>query len=370
VQNSNLESQRIYPKASAVNQSFFNFLPNANYRKKIGLYSNVRMFYRASTVFPSINQLQDVVNLNNPLRVSSGNPDLKPSYTHFLSTRYSYTNTKNSRSFFANLVLQTANDNIVNATFKATKDSLIQQNNKLDSGSLFSKPINLDGYQNLNTFFTFSTPIKLIKSTVNINTGFNYSKYPGFTSNKITFTNSYGYNIGVVIGSNISEYIDFNVSYSANWTESKTNTTNSSSSKFLNQSTGAQLNLLSKKGGWFLQNDVSGNINSGLSTGFNSKFWLWNVAAGKKIFKKSTGEIKLSVFDLLKQNQSIARNITGSYIQDVQTQVLKQFFMLTFTYKLKNFGTPAKQPTNERENRRQRGDGFGGQQGGSNVPGF
>jgi hypothetical protein len=369
VQNSNLESQRIYPKASAVNKPFFNFLPNANYRKKIGKYSNIRMFYRASTVFPTINQLQDVVNLNNPVRVSSGNPDLKPSYTHFISSKYSYTNTKNSRSFFANLVLQTANDNISNGTFIATQDSTIQQNILLKKGSQYSKPINLDGYKNLNTFFTFSTPIKLIKSTINFNTGFNYSKYPGFTSNKKTFTNSYAYNVGLVIGSNISEYIDFNVSYSANWTESKTNTANSSISKYLNQSTGVQLNLLSKRGGWFLQNDVSGNIYSGLSTGFNSRFWLWNAATGKKIFKKKTGEIKLTVFDLLKQNQSIARNITGSYIQDLQTQVLKQFFMLTFTYKLKNFGTPAKPVTN-RDNNRQRGGRFGGQQGSANAPGL
>ena len=55
--------------------------------------------------------------------------------------------------------------------------------------------------------------------------------------------------------------------------------------------------------------------------------------------KKQVGELKLSVFDLLRQNQSIVRTVTGNYIQDAQTQVLKQYFMLTFTYKLKNFGT-------------------------------
>jgi Outer membrane protein beta-barrel family/CarboxypepD_reg-like domain len=349
MQNSNLESQRIYPKASAVKQSFFNFLPNANYRKKIGMYDNIKLLYRASTVFPSITQLQDVVNLNNPLRVSSGNPDLKPSYTHFLSSKYSHTNTKTSRSFFANLILQTANNYISTGTFLATTDSLIQQNNVLKKGSQYSKPINLNGYKNLNTFFTFSTPVKFIKSTINLNTGFNYSKYPGFTNNIKTFTNSYAYNVGVVIGSNISEYIDFNFSYNANWTKSKTTTTNTSASKYLNQSTGLQLNLLSKKGAWFLQNDVSGNIFSGLSSGFNNTYWLWNAATGKKIFKKHTGEIKLTVFDLLKQNQSITRNITGSYIQDVQTQILKQYFMLTFTYKLKNFGSAPKQSNSKKE---------------------
>jgi hypothetical protein len=46
------------------------------------------------------------------------------------------------------------------------------------------------------------------------------------------------------------------------------------------------------------------------------------------------------VFDLLNQNQSIARTVTGTYIEDDQNLVLKQYVMLTFTYKLKSFGTP------------------------------
>ncbi|MEI8058681.1 MAG: hypothetical protein WCG67_00885, partial [Ferruginibacter sp.] len=75
----------------------------------------------------------------------------------------------------------------------------------------------------------------------------------------------------------------------------------------------------------------------------NQSFWLWNAAVGKKILNKQAGELKFSVFDLLKQNQSISRTITGPVTEDVQTQVLRQYFMLTFTYKLKNFGTPARQ---------------------------
>ena len=54
---------------------------------------------------------------------------------------------------------------------------------------------------------------------------------------------------------------------------------------------------------------------------------------------------KSTVFDLLKQNQSISRTVVDTYIQNVQNLVLKQYFMLTFTYTLKNFG---KAPANNR----------------------
>ncbi|MGH2649394.1 MAG: hypothetical protein ACRDE8_17570, partial [Ginsengibacter sp.] len=70
------------------------------------------------------------------------------------------------------------------------------------------------------------------------------------------------------------------------------------------------------------------------------------------------------VFDLLKQNKSITRNVTDSYIQDVKNQVLQQYFMLTFTYKLKTFGKG--KVSNDNERGREGRFPFGGQ--GSRPP--
>jgi uncharacterized membrane protein YgcG len=363
-QTAKLESERIFPTTTSVHQSFTTILPNAMWRKKISPNANIRVFYRASTNFPSVTQLQDVVNLSNPLRVSSGNPDLDQSYTHFVSGRYSYTNSKTSRSFFANLLLQTASDYITNAVYIPEQDSVIQQNIKLKAGSQLTKPVNLDGYKTLRTFFTYSMPLKFMKTTLNLSAGFSYSKLPGLINYQETMTDSYGYNGGVVLASNISQYVDFNVSYNVNLTESKTNTSNANNTKYVNQAIGAQVNLLNKKG-WFLQNDISGNMYSGLSEGLNQNFWLWNAAIGKKFLKNNAGELKLSVFDLLKQNQSISRTVNNSYIEDVQTKVLQQYFMLTFTYSLKNFGTAA-----TRQGNNNNGGGFnrGGMGQGGNGP--
>ncbi|MEP6552011.1 MAG: TonB-dependent receptor [Ferruginibacter sp.] len=337
-QTSKLESQRIYPTMTTVSQSFTNILPNAMYRKKLSASSNIRIFYRASTNFPSVTQLQDVVNLTDPLRVSSGNPLLKQSFTQFLAGRYSYINSKTSRSLFANVFLQTAGNYISNATFIAANDTLIQQGITLKRGSQLTKPVNLDGYKSLRTFFTYSMPIKPIKTTVNLNAGFSYSRLPGLSNYIATLTNNYVYNTGIVLASNVSEYVDFNLSYSANFNQAKTISRTISTNNYVNQSIGLQVNLLNKKG-WFVQNNVDNQSYSGLSGGLNQNYWLWNAAIGKKFLKKKEAELKLSVFDLLKQNQSITRTVTGSYIEDTQSQVLQQYFMLTFTYSVRNFGT-------------------------------
>ncbi len=340
-QNAQLESQRVFPIVSSVNQFFSNILPNAMWRKKFSASSNIRLFYRASTNFPSVNQLQDVVNLSNPLRVSAGNPDLKQSYTHLLSARYTFINSKTSRSLFANVFLQTAGDYISNAIYIAQQDTVIQQGIKLRKGSQLIKPVNLNGYKSLRTFLTYSMPVKPLKTVINLNAGFTYARLPGLINYHSTITNNYVYNTGVVLASNISEYVDFNISYNASFNNASILSFTSSTNNYVNQTAGLQLNLLDKKG-WFIKNDITGQSYTGLSAGLNQHFWLWNAAIGKKFLKKQAGELKLSVFDLLKQNQSIVRTVTGAYIEDAQSQVLQQYFMLTFTYSLRNFGVAAK----------------------------
>jgi hypothetical protein len=55
------------------------------------------------------------------------------------------------------------------------------------------------------------------------------------------------------------------------------------------------------------------------------------------VFKNQQGEISLSVNDLLKQNVSVQRNVEANYVEDVQSSVLQRFFMVTFSYNLRNY---------------------------------
>ncbi|AHF15916.1 TonB-dependent receptor [Niabella soli DSM 19437] len=329
VQNSRLISDRVYPVPGSVGQSFTSFLPNLRWMKKIGLYSNIRVFYRASTDFPSISQLQDIVDSTNKLYISAGNPNLKQSYTNFGALRYTYTNTKTSKSFIANIMFRTANDYIVNAT-------------TLKEGITYTKPINLNGYKSLNSFFIYSMPLKFIKTNLNLTGGYSYATTPGSFNDNIGNTTTNNYSGGITLSSNISEYVDFNLSYNTNYYNSSSNLNSrgsASRTNYINQAPGVQLNLLSKNG-WFIQNDLTSQIYSGLSQGYDTHFWLWNAAVGKKFLKNRAAELRLSAFDILKQNQSITRTIgtADNSITDANTRVLQQYFMLTFTYKLKNIG--------------------------------
>jgi hypothetical protein len=69
-----------------------------------------------------------------------------------------------------------------------------------------------------------------------------------------------------------------------------------------------------------------------------NNFLLWNMSLGKKVFRNQRGEFNINAYDLLKQNTSIWRNISDAYVEDVRSNVLQRYFMLTFTYNIRYFG--------------------------------
>jgi hypothetical protein len=342
-QQTELESQQTFPIKGSINKSFSNWLPSINLRKDFNKQTNLRVRYRASVNTPSVNQLQNVINITNPLFLTSGNADLGQSYTNFMFARLGYTNAPKGKSFFAGVFAQQVSDFITNGTWVASQDSIIQNGIVLRQGAQFTKPVNLDGYWSVRSFANYGVPIKAIKSNLNLSGGVGYVRTPGMVNEIKNFTNNYNFTAGASISSNISEYIDYTIGYNGNFNNAVNSFNPNLNNKFYSHNVSAKVNLLTKKG-WFVLNDLGNQVFTGLSDGFNQNFWLWNVSAGKKFLDKQRGELKITVFDLLKQNQSVSRTVDALYIEDVQTVVLQQYFMLTFTYTLRNFGKPAPSP--------------------------
>jgi hypothetical protein len=339
-QRTTLNSDQTFPLALTVDKTFNNLLPNAMFRYRFSPQSNIRVMYRTNVNTPSVSQLAGVVDVTDRPFISMGNPELERQYTHILSTRYTFTNTGKGILIMGNLFLQAANNYIANASYIATKDSVIGGNQILRAGEELTVPVNLDGYASARSFLTLALPLRVIKSNLNLNGGVSYNRYPGIINNITNESRNWVYTLGTVVSSNISENVDFTVSYSANFNKVTNDIVPERDDNYFQHVAGMQLNLLSKSG-WFFQNDLNNRFYNGLAVGFNQSYWLWNAGVGKKFLKDRKGELRLSVFDLLGQNRSIERNVTETYIEDEQNEVLRRYFMLTFTYNLRNFGTAA-----------------------------
>ena len=79
-------------------------------------------------------------------------------------------------------------------------------------------------------------------------------------------------------------------------------------------------------------NNVSYSYNPNIADGFQKSAWFWNATLGYSVFKDK-GVISFKANDILRQNTNARRIATANYIQDSQSTVLQQYFMLSFSWK-------------------------------------
>jgi len=332
-----LTSTEVYPANYNLNRTFQNVLPSAMFRYNASNKTNLRIGYRTSTNQPSINQLQNVVNNSNPIQLSVGNTDLKQSYQHTLFIRYSATNTEKATSFFALLSGSAIQNNIVNSVFVANDNTVINGITLL-KGSQLTQPVNMNGYYKVNSYITYGIPIKYIKTNLNLNVNASYTRTPGLVNNQTNYANSPTAGAGVILSSNISKNIDYNLSSTSSYTTVDNTYNKSSNTEYFNQQTRFKFNWILWKS-LVINTDLTHQYYKGLAASLNQNYLLWNAGIGYKFLKDKNAEFRLTVFDLLKQNTSVSRNITAAYIEDSQTTLLQRYFMLNFTYTIRQYAS-------------------------------
>ena len=349
----NQDASQTYPLQANIERNYFNVLPFAYLKYDFSKQKSIRFFGRAYTNAPSISQLQEVVDNSSPLRLRTGNPELLQSLGYNMSLRYSATNPAKSTILYSYISGTINRNQITNSTLIATEDTYLNGGVLFPRGGQLVVPVNLNGNWNLRAFTTYGFPLKMIKSNANLSLNASYQEQPGMVNKQINTSETTTLGFGLSVTSNISEKIDFTLSSRTNWNQAISSLNSSLNSIFLNQQSEGRLNLI-LPGDWTFRSSIINQSFSGLGDGFNQNYWLWNGSIGKKFLKDNKGELSLVVFDLLKQNVSIQRNVTELYIEDAQTIVLQQYFMLRFNYRLSAMA-PA---TNNQQNNDMRPQGM------------
>lgn len=339
-QMASLVGNQIFPHRPNVDQTYENFLPNLMMDYRPSKLHSFRLFYRASTSSPGITDLQAVIDNSNPMSLKVGNPKLNQSYRHWVSGRYNYSNPAKGLTFMVGLFGSLVNDYVANATTIASRDmDYLTQGNQtisLTKGQQLSETRNLNGYKSVSGSLTFGFPFYLIKSNINLNTYVGYTRLPGMTNNQKLFTNSTSLAQGIVLGSNISEKMDFTLSYSYRYNIIRNTLQSTKNNNYYTQEASGRWNWEFGPGLIFSTTGSYYNY-AGLSDGYNQNYFLLNASFGKKFLKDNRGELKVGVIDALNQNKSLVRNVTDSYYEDVNSLILGRYYMVTFTYAIRNF---------------------------------
>ena len=211
--NGRVEAVNTQPVKRNYNNFTYFLMGNFN----INPQNSIRLFVMSSTNEPRITQLQNLLDISDMQYVSRGNENLNPAYSHRINFHYNNTNLEKGRTFMWMFSFQRTQDYISSSMY--TGDNIPQQ--VVDE--VGARPIqystydNVDGYMSLRTHISYGLPINPIKCNLNMMAGVTYSKVPSLVNGERNMASNMGYDANVVLGSNISENVDFTLAWNGTY---------------------------------------------------------------------------------------------------------------------------------------------------------
>ena len=90
-------------------------------------------------------------------------------------------------------------------------------------------------------------------------------------------------------------------------------------------------------GGINLTSDINHTWYIGFDEGYDKPTTVWNASLSKTLFKNSA-TLKFKVYDILKQSRSTYVTTSENYVQNVTSNTLGQYFIVTLAWRFGNFG--------------------------------
>ncbi len=306
-------------------RSFINLFPVAQFNYNFSQSKRLRLNYRGNARNPSVTQLQPVPDVSNPQSIRLGNPELNPEISHNFFMNFNNFNMASMRSFFFSLRGTLTDNRIVNSTTLTGR------------GQQTIMPVNTNGAWNAGAFAAVGMPIKKIKANLNLNVNFNYDRYANLFNGATNITNSLstggGFRLAVNPGEKFDAGIGANMSYN-NATQSLQSALNGA---FYNYTGSADFNWTLPLN-FVIGSDLRFTANRGGSATFNQQAFLLGAYLEKRFLKGNAGALRLQGYDLLNQNINVNRTVGDAFIEDLRTNMLRQYFLMSFSYKFGKFG--------------------------------
>ena len=337
-------------------RTVFNWTPTVQFRYRVTRQEQINIRYNGRSSQPSMQQLLPIRDDSNPLRISSGNPGLKPTFNNQLSLGYQKYNPVTMGSF-------NINTSISNTMRQIQNKSIL-----LENGGSESLPVNMDGFwanwnASASVMYNYTFPDD--RYSITSNTSGNFSHQEGWASElnqeaKLRTTKTTGANESLTAEYR-DDYLTISLDGSLRYQHSVNDIDPSRNMDTYDYSYGTSLMAYIPWRNMRLGSDLNMNSRRGYDGDMNRDELIWNASLSFSFLKGNKASLSLSAYDILHQRSTVSRSMSATSRTDTENKNITSYFMATLTYRLSLMGD-----RNSRQQLRGRGGmgGFGGGMGG------
>ena len=314
----------IKPERNIPSRWVYNVGPFARIRLKFWEKGSLNINYRARTSQPSMNQLQPVPDVSDPLNIIVGNPDLKPTFTQSLNARFSNYNSSRQQSVAASLGGSYALNTIVNYM---TTDPI--------TGGRTTTYRNVNGNLNLNGMFMINQPFSNKKFRYSARVMGRYSNVPGYINGDYNRSGNLivSPSVGVTFSNSFLQ-VSLNPTYTFNMA---TNSLKDQNDRYVHSYGFTGDASVYFPFGLEVGTNINYSYNTGYGQGFERRQALWNANASYSILKDKSLTFSVRVYDILQQRQNISRTVSANMIVDSQYNDLTRYVMFGVAWRFNTF---------------------------------
>ena len=330
-------------------RNVFNFSPEVDFRYQPQKQTQLRFTYRGRSSDPSMENLLPITDNSDPLNIRTGNPGLKPSFSHNMGLHFNTFNMDAQRGIFSAL----------NGSFTQNAISNIRKYNE-STGGWTTMPENINGNWNLWGMFGINTALKNNKKfTIGSFTNAGFNNNVGYLTTgemkdaqKNTTTSlSLGERLN---GTYRNDWLEVGLNGSLNYTFEKDKLNPQNNQEPYTFSYGGNLQINAP---WNMT--ISTNMTNQARRGYsdesmNRNELIWNAQVAQSFLK---GALTLSFEwnDILKEQSNITRSYTSSGSSVYTYNGVNSYGMVRVIYRFNIFGN--KEAREMMQNRRGMGPG-------------
>lgn len=314
----------------------FNYQPTASLVWRFDNRRQLRLSYRGQSSIPSILDLQEIKDISDPMNLKFGNPNLKNSFINRYTLSYSGYNADRGSSI---MTFITASNTINGITQRTSYDP--------QTGVRSTRSENINGNWNINSYYSFSSPLRNKKYTMGTDGNISYSHRVGYSSlmndnaeSAISISNNVMAG-GKVYATYRNDVFDCNlaVNFNTNISKNNLNDFNDRTTYSFGSTANANVNLP-----WDMvfSTDIRYNALRGYSDGFDNDYVIWNAQVSKNFLKYKQATIRIKMYDILQSQSNTYRTMGFDYTQDSETNMVGSYFIVHFIYRLNSMNRSAK----------------------------